>query len=411
MALVGRAARGAGLPRRHHRPARLAQRRGVPRARPPEPVLGASPPATWTRWSTATRATSSCAATTPTRPAAPAASGRTARDRLRAALPRGVRRRADRDRRHRGEPAPHRPLRLLVGQGAPLDPARCARRPARVTATASARSSRSRTAWPPARRPSDITRPARHGVRSARAAARRLDRDRLDARSTRPGRVEPPAGSLRDGAEIAGRTRARRGEPAPARRTLSARQRAARPIARARSSACPSFEQVARRPGAVRARVAHPAPRDEPGQRARAGAAPRRPRRVAEPAAAAADDAGDGPHLRAAVHARAAPALRRREDPGVRDDPLLGDDHARLLRRLHLLLDHRARRPHHPEPLARSRSCARSRRSATTCRASPASSPTSAARPPTCTGWRARAARSRRRAAGRRACYPASART
>jgi hypothetical protein len=32
---------------------------------------------------------------------------------------------------------------------------------------------------------------------------------------------------------------------------------------------------------------------------------------------------------------------------------ILGDDHARLLRRLLLLLDHRARGPHHPEPLGR----------------------------------------------------------
>jgi uncharacterized radical SAM protein YgiQ len=33
------------------------------------------------------------------------------------------------------------------------------------------------------------------------------------------------------------------------------------------------------------------------------------------------------------------------------DDPLLHQHHARLLRRLHLLLHHRARGPHHPEPL------------------------------------------------------------
>ena len=44
--------------------------------------------------------------------------------RLCAALPRGVPRRADRARRHRELAAPHRPLRLLVRQGAPLDPGR-----------------------------------------------------------------------------------------------------------------------------------------------------------------------------------------------------------------------------------------------------------------------------------------------
>ena len=58
-----------------------------------------------------------------------------------------------------------------------------------------------------------------------------------------------------------------------------------------------------------------------------------------------------------------------------------------------------------------SRAQARSRRSATRCPASPASSPTSAAPPPTCTASPARAARSRRPAASRAACSPASART
>ena len=41
-------------------------------------------------------------------------------------------------------------------------------------------------------------------------------------------------------------------------------------------------------------------------------------------------------------------------------------DPARLLRRLHVLLDHRARGAHHPEPLGSIRCCARSRRSAIT---------------------------------------------
>ncbi len=47
----------------------------------------------------------------------------------------------------------------------------------------------------------------------------------------------------------------------------------------------------------------------------------------------------------------APPVLRRRQDPRLGHDQVLGDDHARLLRRLHLLLDHRARGPRHPEPL------------------------------------------------------------
>jgi uncharacterized radical SAM protein YgiQ len=41
-------------------------------------------------------------------------------------------------------------------------------------------------------------------------------------------------------------------------------------------------------------------------------------------------------------YARAASLLRGCEDSGLGNDKILGDDHARLLRRLHLLLDHRA---------------------------------------------------------------------
>jgi Radical SAM N-terminal. len=36
------------------------------------------------------------------------------------------------------------------------------------------------------------------------------------------------------------------------------------------------------------------------------------------------------------------PAYNGAKIPGLRDDPLLGEHHARLLRRLYLLLDHRA---------------------------------------------------------------------
>ena len=64
------------------------------------------------------------------RRARPAARSR--HHRLRQPRARGVPRRADRARRHRGVAAPHRPLRLLVGHGAPLDPARCQGGPARL---------------------------------------------------------------------------------------------------------------------------------------------------------------------------------------------------------------------------------------------------------------------------------------
>ena len=49
-----------------------------------------------------------------------------------ASAARGLQRGADRARRHRGQPAPHRPLRLLAGQGAPLHPGRQQGRPAAV---------------------------------------------------------------------------------------------------------------------------------------------------------------------------------------------------------------------------------------------------------------------------------------
>ncbi len=74
---------------------------------------------------------------------------------------------------------------------------------------------------------------------------------------------------------------------------------------------------------------------------------------MAEPAADPADHQRDRCGVRAAVPARPASGLRRREDSRVRDDPFLDLDPAWLLRRLHFLFDHRTRRPHHPESLRR----------------------------------------------------------
>jgi radical SAM superfamily enzyme YgiQ (UPF0313 family) len=83
-------------------------------------------------------------------------------------------------------------------------------------------------------------------------------------------------------------------------------------------------------------------------------------------------------------------------------------DHARLLRRLHLLLDHHAPGPDHPVALA-GLGPARARPHAPRTRTSRASSATSAARPPTCTPCAARSPRSRRPAGGCRACTRRSA--
>ncbi|MFO0672877.1 MAG: hypothetical protein U0235_25225 [Polyangiaceae bacterium] len=55
-----------------------------------------------------------------------------------------------------------------------------------------------------------------------------------------------------------------------------------------------------------------------------------------------------------AVHAASAPELRGAR-AGLRDHQELDRHHARLLRRLHVLQHHRARRSHHPEPLQRQR--------------------------------------------------------
>ena len=135
------------------------------------------------------------------------------RDRLRAARARGVHRRADRHRRHRGEPAAHRALRLLVGESAPLDPARRAGRPARVRQRRAA--DRRDRASPRGRRAADRRDPATCAARRSlrRGTPDGLDRDRLDAPSTRPGRVDPPIRSVRDGDRDRAAAAARRPTP------------------------------------------------------------------------------------------------------------------------------------------------------------------------------------------------------
>ncbi|GHT86572.1 hypothetical protein AGMMS49543_20090 [Betaproteobacteria bacterium] len=60
----------------------------------------------------------------------------------------------------------------------------------------------------------------------------------------------------------------------------------------------------------------------------------------------------DGFRLWPALRPPPPSGLRRSAHSGVGHDPFLGQHHAWLLRRLYLLLDHRTRRPHHPEPFA-----------------------------------------------------------
>ena len=320
MALVGRLLESHGLSRRHPRSARLAQRRGV-RARSGGRtciwgVTAGNMDSMVNRYTSDRKIRSRRRVLARRRRrAAPRSRG----DRLRAALPRGVRRRAGRDRRHRGQPAPHRALRLLVRQGSPLGARRCARPICWSTATPSARSSRSRTASRRASRSSEIR--DLRGTAFVRRAASGFARDRLDdARRARPrssrspdpyamepkrAQAAPPARPASDRADV----------------SPSSSSCAPRKVDRARAGH-PHAELRAgqRGSGALRARLAHPPPRGQPGQRARAGPAPRQARRLDQPAAAAADDARDGRALRAAVHAPAAPALRRREAPRLRDD-------------------------------------------------------------------------------------------
>ena len=205
------------------------------------------------------------------------------RHRLRAALPRGVPRRADRARRHRGIAAPHRALRLLVRQGAPLDPGR---RQGRHPALRQRRARRGRGRASPRRRRSAARarrHPRRRAVRAAcRRAGRKLHADDLDAADEGAAPASAATSSIR----------------------------------------LPSFEQVAARPEAYAraSRVLHR--ESNPGNARAAGAAPRRPRTLADAAADPADHRRDGRGLRSALRARAASVLRRRQDSR------LGHDHA-----------------------------------------------------------------------------------
>ena len=128
----GAAARGAGVPRRHPRRSPTGGAPSRSGARPPgghvgrhrrqhgldgQPLHRRQAAAARRRLHAGRRG----------RPAPRSRGGR-----LRAALPRGLPRRPDRARRHRGQPAPDRPLRLLVRQGPAVGAARRQGRPARL---------------------------------------------------------------------------------------------------------------------------------------------------------------------------------------------------------------------------------------------------------------------------------------
>ena len=234
-------------------------------------------------------------------------------DRLRAALPRGLPRRPARHRRHRGQPAPDRPLRLLVRQGPALGAARRQGRPAGLRqrrardrrdrapagrgragrgdhATCAARRSRA----PPARRPTA-------GPRSTRARSTRR------ARSSRPAIPTPTRPPARLGAAPA------RPAEAPAPALVPAASLRPRKLDRARTVVrCPTLDAVAADPVlyAHASRLLHV--ESNPGN-ARALVQRHGDRDVwLNPPPLPLSTPEMDRALRAAVHAPPAPALRRR---------------------------------------------------------------------------------------------------
>ena len=185
--LIARFLEGRGFKVGRHRAARLAQRRAVPRARPAAPVLRRVRRQPRLDAQPAHRAEEEPLGG-PVQPGRPhRLPARPRHRRLRPALPRGVPRRADRARRHRGLAAAHRPLRLLERHGAPLDAARRQGRPARVR--------HGRAAGLGGGRPAEPRRAHRRDPRRARHRAPH-QRRRDEAPRGRPG---PHGGRPQDG--------------------------------------------------------------------------------------------------------------------------------------------------------------------------------------------------------------------
>jgi ABC-type polar amino acid transport system ATPase subunit len=226
-------------------------------------------------------------------------------------------------RRHRGQPAPHRALRLLAGQGAPQHPGRQQGRPAAVRQRR-ARHRRGRAPAGARASPSSDHRRARHRLHAPHRRPERRGWFELDSTEVdRPGRIDEhinpylttSEAAAEPGADLRqGRGRAA-GPPAQAVVAMPAsRARPARGAAAARAHGDPPAQLRAgeERPGALRPRQPRAAPGNQPRQRPRAGAAPWRPRRLDQPAAHPADHGRDGPRVR--------PALRPQPAPGYADE-------------------------------------------------------------------------------------------
>ena len=240
----------------------------------------ASPPATWIRWSTATRRTAGCATTTATRPTAKAASGRTARS---SSMPSAAAR-------------PFRDAPIVLGG-----------------IEASLRRIAHYDYW------SDKVR--RSVLVDAKA-------DLLLYGNAERALVEvahrlAKAGVAQDFSDIRGtRLHARRDARGLLSRRhaddLDARRGRSRQAATTSWSACPASSRSCAEPESLCPRLARAASREQSRQRPAAGAAPRRQRGLADPAADSADHAGNGRGLRPALRPRAAsrPMARPRSRPG-----------------------------------------------------------------------------------------------
>ena len=145
----------------------------------------------------------------------------------------------------------------------------------------------------------------------------------------------------------------------------------------------PSYEEVAadKRAFAAMTRTIH---RETNPRRPAAGAVSRPRGGGGQSAGLAADRGRDGPRLRPAVHAAAAPSYGRQRDSGLRGGEGLDPDCPRLFRRLHVLFADGSPGSHHPEPqpaVGAGGDRPHGRRAAIF----PASSATWAVRRPTCT--------------------------
>ncbi len=248
-----------------------------------------------------------------TRPAARAASGRTAASSsTRSGFARPYKGVPIVDRRYRGEPAPHRAFRLLVRAGAPLGAGRRQGGPAGLRQCGAA----DRRDRAPAAMPGEADLEHHGSARHRLSAPRRTADDWIEIDSTEldtPGPLAPPPDPY------AGEDERRRalGAAAPraaapdTHKVVQVLPQGAERAARAQRHPHALLRAGERGFGAVRARVANLAPGVESRQCARARAAPRQPRGVAQSSADSLEHGGDGRDLRAALCAPPAPDLRR----------------------------------------------------------------------------------------------------